>query len=498
MRCVVHAQREIIAYLRAGIMSLLRRWNSLVSAFLGDDPIERKKILILVLSFFAVIGGYTVIKEFKDTVFMSVVGLDYQPKAKIMAIFLLFPLVFLYSRLVDILQRHQVLIFMSTAYASIGLVLAYFLGHPTIGLPNTDTSPWRLFGWIFYFFCEAYSPFVLSVLWSFVNSVTTPDSVKNGYVTFTIASKIGGMFAASISWYLLNLQCSGRTICSDAGMFQIIFTGMSLLLCFIPLVVLYLVRVIPKTHMVGYKKAYQYDEKKEKENKQDLGFWRDSWRTFKGMFSGLYVILRYPYVFGIFLMLFFWDIVNATFNYMRLGVVRETATGAVRMGEDLFSQVFFMHLIGLVIVLVGTKTLVSFIGMRRSLVMIPVTIGSVVFVYLFSGGAFPIWIAFVIMRAFNYAFAYPLREGLYIPTTKDTKFKAKTWIDSFGSKIAKASGSSYIMLSQQVVGIGLIGALPLNIAFYGVIVACWAIVAGLLGRKYEQVVASNEIVGAVQ
>ncbi len=477
-------------------MNLLRRWNSLVSAFFGEDPVERKKILILVFSFFAVIGGYTIIKEFKDTVFMSVVGLDYQPKAKIMAIFLLIPLVFLYSRLVDILQRHQVLIFMSTAYAFVGLVLAYLLGHPTIGLPNTDSSPWRLFGWFFYFFCEAYSPFVLSVLWSFVNSITTPDSVKNGYITFTIASKIGGMFAASISWYLLNLQCSGVTICSDAGMFQIIFSGMSLLLCLVPLVVIYLVRVIPKSHLVGYKKAYQYDEKQEKAGQLELGFWRDAWRTFRGMFSGLYVILRYPYVFGIFLMLFFWDIVNSTYNYMRLGVVRETSIGVVRMGEDLFSQVFFMHLIGLIIVLVGTKTLVSFIGMRRSLVMIPVTIGTVVFAYLFSGGALPIWIAFVIMRAFNYAFAYPLREGLYIPTTKDTKFKAKSWIDSFGSKLAKASGSSYIMLSQQIVASGFISSFSLSVGFYGILVGCWALVAGLLGRKYERVIAKNEIVGA--
>lgn len=476
-------------------MNLLGRLNSLVTAFFGKDPVERKKIFILVFAFFATIGGYTVIKELKDTVFMSVVGLDYQPKAKMMAIFLLIPLVFLYSRLVDMLKRYQVLIFMTTAYALLGLVLAFLLGHPTIGLPNTDSSPWRLFGWAFYFFCEGYSPFVLSVLWSFVNSITTPDGVKNGYITFTVASKLGGMFASAIAWYLLSWQCAGNTFCSDAGMFQLIFLGMVVLLIFVPLLTWYLVRAIPHSHLVGYKKAYQYDSKKRESAREGLGFWRDSWRTFKGMFSGLYVIIRYSYVFGIFLMLFFWDVVNATFNYARLGVVRAAATGVANMGKDLFSQVFFMHFIGLIIVLVGTKTLVSYIGMRRSLVMIPVTIGTVIFSYFLSGGTLPIWIAFVIMRSFNYAFAYPLREGLYIPTTRDTKFKAKSWIDSFGSKIAKASGSSYIMISQQLVAADLVGAFSLNVAFYGMLVGIWVFVAGLLGRKYEKVVANNEVIG---
>ncbi len=476
-------------------MILSGRLNSLISAFFGEDPIERKKIFVLVFSFFATIGGYTVIKELKDTVFISVVGLDYQPKAKIMAIFLLIPLVFFYSRLVDVLHRYQLLVFMATMYALVGLVLAYLLGHPVIGLSNTDAAYNRVFGWVFYFFCEAYSPFVLSVLWSFVNSITTPDSVKNGYITLTIASKIGGMATASLAWFLLKLQCSCSTYCSDARMYQFIFTGMALLLLAVPLLTLYLVRIIPHSHMQGYKKAYVHDKQEKKAQEAKLGFWGEVWRTARGMLSGLWVILRYPYVFGIFLMLFFWDIVNSTYNYMRLGVVREAAKSVAGMGADLFSQVFFMHLIGLVIVLVGTKTLVSFIGMRRSLVMIPLAIGSVIFTYLLSGGVLPIWIAFVIMRAFNYAFAYPLREGLYIPTTKDTKFKAKSWIDSFGSKIAKATGSTYIILSQDIIASGLIGAFSLSVVFYGIIITFWVVVAGLLGKKYERVVANNEVIG---
>jgi AAA family ATP:ADP antiporter len=477
-------------------MNLSGRLNSLVSAFFGENPIERKKIFLLIFSFFATIGGYTVIKELKDTVFISVVGLDYQPKAKLIALVLLIPLVFIYSRLVDVLHRYQVLVFMTAFYSVMGLILAYLLGHPVIGLQNTDASPDRLFGWFFYFFCEGYSPFVLSVLWSFVNSITTPDSVKNGYITFTIASKFGGMATASLAWYFLSLQCAGSTFCSHARMYQFIFTGMAFLLLAVPILTLYLVRVIPHSHMQGYKKAYVHD-KQEKEIRRETssGIWGEICKTLNSMFSGLWVILRYPYVFGIFLMLFFWDIVNSTYNFMRLDVVREASTNVAEIGKDLFAQVFFMHLIGLLIVLLGTKTLVSVIGMRRSLILIPISIGAVIFTYLFSGGALPIWIAFVIMRAFNYAFASPLREGLYIPTTKNTKFKAKSWIDSFGSKLAKAGGSSYVLFSQQLVAAGVVSSFSLSIVFYGLIITAWSVVAALLGKKYERVVENNEVIG---
>jgi ATP/ADP translocase len=50
---------------------------------------------------------------------------------------------------------------------------------------------------------------------------------------------------------------------------------------------------------------------------------------------------------------------------------------------------------------------------------------------------------FIGLGTINYSFSKPLNEALYIPTTKDIKFKAKSWIDTFGTKISKSAGGLF-------------------------------------------------------
>ena len=83
----------------------------------------------------------------------------------------------------------------------------YLVGHPTIGLANTETSPFRIFGWLFYFFIEVFSPFVISVFWAFANSVYSPEAAKHNYALLVSGSKFGGMFTAGIAWALFT--CHG-------------------------------------------------------------------------------------------------------------------------------------------------------------------------------------------------------------------------------------------------------------------------------------------------
>ena len=71
-------------------MSSVRHYlESFFKFFLDVDKEERIKVFLLTISFFFVIGAYTVVKELKDSIFVSVVGADYQPKAKMIVIFFL-------------------------------------------------------------------------------------------------------------------------------------------------------------------------------------------------------------------------------------------------------------------------------------------------------------------------------------------------------------------------------------------------------------------------
>ena len=130
--------------------SIVSRWFGSFSGMSKDD---RLQIFMMGVVFFFVVAAYTVAREFKDSVFMTIVGRTYIPDAKFASMFVLIPLILLYSKLVDKTRRYQLLCIYSTIYGVLGLVFTYFLGT-NIGIVNTVQDPHRIFGWLFYFFIE--------------------------------------------------------------------------------------------------------------------------------------------------------------------------------------------------------------------------------------------------------------------------------------------------------------------------------------------------------
>lgn len=475
-------------------MGIISGLQHLFGGIFKKDVVERRKMLLLTACFFLVMGGYTIVRELKDLVFVNIVGLESIPSAKLWCIVVLVPLVFFYSYLVDALRRNQLLSVCAIVYAVIGLVCAYFLGHPTIGLPNTDASSGRIFGWFFYFFMESFQPFLISVLWSFVNSITKPEDTKDGYVLMVAGGKIGGALMAALAWFFLSAQTSCYAVFSCTASYQALMFFSSGMLLLMPLVIAYLIKITPQKHMHGYEAAYKFEKERESKGEKT-----GLWNRIKGIFDGLFELIKYPYMLGMFGMIFFWEVINVIFSYLRLGAVKEASGSTIDFGVYLYQQMVVFHLIGLAIVLIGTRTLVVWLGERRCLIAIPVLIGIVVSYYLVTVAYYPTHVmfaasaAFLLMRAINYAFASPLRESLYIPTTKALKFKTKSWIDSFGSKISKATGSCYNLIIQ-----GIPSSLLFNVhvAFFAGVLVLWGIVAHFLGKRFETAVKHNELIGA--
>ncbi len=464
----------------------MSRWlRKIFNFFVGIAPEERLKVVLLTASFFFVIGCYTVTKELKDAIFLSTVGREYLPYAKLLSMIVLIPAIFLYSRLVDILRRYQLLYVYTLLYGVGGLIATYLLGHPTIGLVNTDTGPWRLFGWLFYFFIEGYSPFVVSVFWAFANSVTVPERAHKQYAFMVAGSKFGGALMAAAAWWLLNLKDDlGGTYFSDVANLQMLLGVSSVLLLVVPLIIYYLILHVPGSFLHGYEAVYQVEKKRSTENIQESAS--------SSILSGLTMLIKYPYVLGIYGMIFFWEVVNVVLQYLRLEVGQASTKTVSGLTGFLFEQAMLTHIIGFFIVLFGTRTLVEWLGERKSLILVPLMTGALLVYYFASQSLTTVLIVYVLVRSINYAFAYPLRESLYIPTTKDMKFKSKSWIDAFGAKLAKGFGSYYNVLTARLIGTT---ALLAHSAFFAIIIGLWIVTAHLLGRRYERAVKNNEIIG---
>lgn len=460
--------------------------TQILASLISDNKYERLKVGLLSLTYLFVIAAYTMIYDLKNSIFMSIVGKEYVPWAKMASMIVLVPAVLFYSLLVDKLRRYQLLYFYCFAYGIFGLMCAYVLGHPTIGLLNTDSSPWRLFGWAFYFFVEGFSPFVVSVYWAFSNSVSNPQNAKNNYGILVSGSKIGGMLSAGLAWLILAMKdMSGIQLLSDAVNHQILLIIFSGFILLVPIVVYFFIKKVPGNYLHGYEAVYKFEKSKKEEETEP------SQRL--GLFSGLIMLLKRPYILGIFGMVFFYEVLSTILSYLRLDIAKAAANSVSEISIELYKQMFAMHFVGFFISLIGTRTLMRWFGEKTCLVLIPLASGSLLFYFWLTYTPFSLTVVFVTLKSINYAFAMPVRESLYIPTVKDIKFKSKSWIDAFGSKFARTFGSSFNILVDKL---GSLFYFPLHGVMFAFLIGSWLITSFLLGKRYAKAVKNNEVIGS--
>jgi len=462
------------------------RLKRAIKDFLNIDPKDVRKVFLLSVTFFLLIGAYTVTYELKSVVFSTIVGVDKWlfALAKVFSMLVLIPAIFFHSRLVDLVQRHKLLYIYSILFTVIGTICIYYLGHPTIGLPNNLNNPNRLFGWFFYFFIEGYSPLVISVFWAFTNSITKPTAAKNNYPVMIAGSKLGGILCAVLGWAIL---ISGNW--SDTANIQVLLAYSTVMLGLVPFAVYYLVNNVPKDELHGYEAGYQL---RKEARKKHVAAKRS---VFQSMTAGLSLLFQYPYVMGIFGMTFFFEMVIQALRIENIIFVKAASNNLSQFASLMLWQGILVHVVAFVVVLFGTRAIITFLGERRSLMMIPIITGIAISSFLFLPSYGTAIFAFVVMRSMNYAFAAPLRESLYIPTVKEIQFKSKSWIDGFGNKFAKTCAQSFNWGTSGLMGSALHLA---QASYFSVVVVLWCFVAYALGRRFENAVKNNEVIGAAE
>ena len=394
---------------------------------------EKLKFFLLTIAFCLIIGAYTIVKELKDTVFVGIVGNEYIPKAKFLVIFFLIPAALLYAMLVDNIRRYQLLSFYCLLYGAVLLLFSYILGSPEHGLANIHTSPWRFFGWIYYFVLEGVSPFVVGVFWAFASSVCDPHEAKKSFATMVAGSKVGGMVTALFAAYMMhNLGTPGGWFnFSDTIAHQILLGISAILLLCVPLVIYILMKLVPGRYLHGYEVVY----KQEKKNSR-------AGLAHTGMFSGLQILLESPYILGIFALIFFYESLNVVLSFQRICLLKAAATNANGLMSmsvltgSMFMQRFWAHFFGLIFSLIGVRFLLEKYGEKKCLIFIPVMVGMLLVYFMIVQTPEAMLHVFIGLTTIHYSFSKPLIESLYIPTMKDIKFKAKSWIDTFGTKIS--------------------------------------------------------------
>lgn len=462
---------------------MLRTLGHWLQSFLQIQRDIKLKILFLSGVFLLMTMCQVIWSPLQRAVFPKMVGVQCIPSAKLYSLLFVIPLILIYSLLVDWLRRHHLLYCFVLFYGIGGLIFAYLLADPVIGIANTQQSPDRWLGWAFYIFLESFAAFFATTFWAFADSINNPKDAKNYFGLVVAGSKIGGIISAGGLYYVLK---HATTVSQTVILPQALALG-SLFLFAAGFCIYLLIKNVSPDYMHGYESVYQLERQKKKTS-------RSLASKLKSPIDGLIIIIKNPYVLGIFSLVFFYEVIIVIFEYWVALSADKVSDGAGAMTVYYASFFLIFNLIGLGITLFGTTPLLRVMGIRISLLVFPILcIPMLLMSFFFPSDAVFFW-ATICFKAFNHALNHPVQENLYIPTTKDIKYKAKTWADAFGSRIAKGFGS---LVNKTLIGIGA----PQAIALYSSLglslglASFWIIIVYFLGKTLQHALNNNLVIG---
>lgn len=428
--------------------------------FYGDfEGPELRKFLILAVAFGATIGAYWALRAVKDGYLNQMVGIDYIPRLKMLSLMFVAIIMFIFTNIVDLFKKHH-LFFVVCGFYSIcffSIAIADWL--------NLISE--NILGCGLYLLVESLgSTIIAAVFWAFVANTTNTTLGKKGYPIIFIGGQIGGIVGTT---FVKNfVQKLGHPL-------TLIFCTLPLLA--LPLIIEYLVLTTPEYLMLPDLGDSSIAAKKPK----------------PGLMEGLRLIAKHPYLMGLAVVSTVYEVINTIIEFQ----FKKTAAGVYSkefLTSYLASQGQALTILSFLFALIGTSFVVRILGARIALLAFPTLVALSVLAVFFNPSLSSFFIAVIVIKGFSYTLNNPVKELLYLPTSKDVKFKAKGFIDAIGGRASKATGSTItdiirtisqgspqILLSTgSFISLGIIGG--------------WVIVAVILGHSYNNLVKNNKII----
>jgi AAA family ATP:ADP antiporter len=465
-----------------------------IKSLYGDISFEElSKFAMLGAVFFCIIGSYWLLRPLKDGLFFAIVGgKEWQPTAKMLSVIVVGAVVVSYQRAVDVLDR-VTLFYAITAFFGLSFIgVAIALLHPTIGLTNATPSPDRYFGWIVYFLIETYGSLTVSMFWSFVSSITNSASARRGYAIVVGFGNVGAIVGPLLA---VNAESLGMVVLFGVGGWAVLLSTV-LLRSFVSM----------QGGRAGLARARASIEQASgatKEAEEGRAAASSAAPKPKANFTeGLRIIATRPYVTGIFLVSTLYEVIATLTDYQMKVIAASTPEYSSPEGLTSFLGTFGMATNGLALVisLLGSSYLMRRFGVRFCLLAYPTSVAlasCMLFLFSSSQPSTLLWMAFAAMvtvKGLSYALQNPAKEILYIPTAPiAVKFKAKSFIDTFGSRGAKAFGS--LMTGSVLKGAADASSMMRQGSVMSLaVVSVWLVAAQRVGREFQRLTDFDEIV----
>jgi AAA family ATP:ADP antiporter len=422
---------------------------------------ETRATLLAFLYFFCLLAGYYTLRPLREEMGLAggVRNLPWMFQATLVATLLMVP-VFGWCA-----QKFPRRVLLPVVYRAAIAQLVVFWGLAlTLG---GNAEIWL--GRVFYVWLSVFNMFVVSVFWAFLADGFVAGQSRRLFGLIAAGGSLGAIVG---SWATAGLvDVVGRV---HLMLFAVVFLELA-------------VQCITKLH-------HEFERMRAADQDIDVAMVsrereaeRASWKgPFGGALNGVGLTLKSPYLLAISGFLFFYSLCS-TFLYFEQANIVADAFESREARAAMFAKIdLWVNLLTLGTQIFLSGRIMRRIGIGATLVLLPV-ITAIGFAALGVAPTLVVLVVFqVLRRASNYALIRPARETLFIAVTREERFKAKNFIDTFVYRGGDSLGSlAFDGLTR--LGLGMAG-----IAFVAVPIAgVWGLIGFWLGRKQSRMVGQD-------
>jgi AAA family ATP:ADP antiporter len=417
---------------------------------------EAGTVVLLTVDVFLLLTAYYIIKPVREALILSGGGAEVKSYAAAGQALLLLVAVPAYARLASRLPRLR-LIGSVTVFFSSCLVVFYLLAHAglAIGVP-------------FYLWVGIFNVMIVAQFWSFANDVYTPAEGQRLFAIVGFGASSGAVFGSFLA---------GRLV-EPLGINQLMLLS----------AVLLLVTILLTREVAVRRRAPTAPPNPSARSTGTAG--DDVGPLAPG--GAFRLLLRNRYLLLIALLILFINWVNTTGEFLLGRIVTSAAETAVATGtagdvtvSEYIGKFYadFLSIVGLASLLIQlflVSRAIKYLGVRVCLLILPaIALGGYLLLASIPVLTVVRW-AKTAENATDYSLQNTIRNVLFLPTTREEKYKAKQAIDTFFQRAGDVLSALVVFVGTELLALTTSGFAVVN----AVLVLLWLTIAAATGRRY--------------
>lgn len=336
-------------------------------------------------------------------------------------------------------------------------------------------------GLAFYLWLGIFNVLVVSNFWSFANDLYTHEQGKRLFAIIGLGGSVGAIVGALVPQYLHEHVGTYELMLVAAG-------GLALS------IVLY--RIIDRR------------ERTERDAANTVSVPKPEAIHPVGREGGFGLVLKDRYLRLIAVMILASTVINSTGEYVvgKMAVTESQAYAEQKLAEappsdsetqraivkaarseyvsEFYSNYFaLVNLVAMLLQAVLVSRVIGKIGIRRSLFIMPLIVVGGWLAFLAFATLATIRVTKTSENSVDYSLQNTLKQALYLPTSRESKYKAKAAIDTFFFRMADViAGLGLVLLLVNVLDLGIRAFAVVNL----VLAVLWLWLAARMGRLHDE------------